>query len=243
MEMCMQKHTHSPSLPCSVIKRDGCCARRSIQSLLRASVQDVNIWWQKIRGRLYYTEANSGRQIHLIFHHCLTLLVHKNWCCPEWCNCVDQEEAVVSGGIWDIVWNNVTLCCVTTCSNKSCVLWGRYSRRLTFCRCLQCHRLGDRGRRRTLHVWGKTRQACVLLRPKNRSKKKEFNYIDVMILILSSFSVIYWPNSSTVVRAGFFILVALGSYELVQKHCAYLFNFLIAEISSRCFYHSMYIGT
>lgn len=32
------------SLPCSVIKRDGCCARRCIQSLLRTSVQDVNLF-------------------------------------------------------------------------------------------------------------------------------------------------------------------------------------------------------
>lgn len=32
------------------------------------------------------------------FFHGLTLLVHKNRCCAERCNCVHQEKAVMSAG-------------------------------------------------------------------------------------------------------------------------------------------------
>lgn len=51
-----------------------------------------------IRGRLHHTQAHAGRWQNLILHLCLTLLVHKNWCCTKRCNCVNQEEAVVSAG-------------------------------------------------------------------------------------------------------------------------------------------------
>lgn len=112
-------------IPCSVIEGDGCSARRGVQGLLRTSVQDVNICskrqiiWPSYNNTLnaYFKMWRSilmlvcvvfkeiimkilrSSDIHFFFpHHSLTLLVHKNRCCPERRNCVDQEKAVMSAG-------------------------------------------------------------------------------------------------------------------------------------------------
>lgn len=53
-----------------------------------------------IRDRLHHTSAHGSRGQNWVLHRCLTLLVHKNWCCSERCNCVHQEEAVVSAVMW-----------------------------------------------------------------------------------------------------------------------------------------------
>lgn len=78
-----------------------------------------------IRGRLYYTQAHGSRWRYLILHHCLTLLVHKNWCCTKRCNCVNQEEAVmsarnmtVSSEKYDIIFGNYMKICIFWC------VWG-----------------------------------------------------------------------------------------------------------------------
>lgn len=57
-------NAEGPSSPCSVIKGDGCCARRCIQSLLRTSVQDVNIWECNERQITSHTvHVAAGRRI------------------------------------------------------------------------------------------------------------------------------------------------------------------------------------
>lgn len=86
-----------------------------------------------------------GSNFHFFFpHQSLTLLVHKNRCCPERCNCVDQEKAVMSAGgragehfeTLRIIFLNQVLAGLEH----------------TFYRCLQSHRLGGRGRQKTLRV-------------------------------------------------------------------------------------------
>lgn len=121
------------------------------------------------------THATHGCNIiEFIVNHCLTLLIHKNWGCTKRCNRVNQKEAVISAGDmttvrnikYDMIFGGYMKPFCTQCLKRI------YIRRLTFCRCLQCRLLGDRGQRRTLHVWGKTGQACVFLRPRKIGKKK-----------------------------------------------------------------------
>lgn len=72
-------------------------------------------------GGLYQTQVQGSRQMNSIFHHSLTLLVHKNWCCSKWSNCVDQEEAVMSAGG------------VTVSSEKYDFIVGNYVQLLVMC--------------------------------------------------------------------------------------------------------------
>ena len=147
-------------LPCSVIKGDGCSARRGVQGFLRPGVQDVNI----CRMRPITLHSNSNKLINKVsvcrtFFSAavqsflrfelniflgLTLLVHKNRRCPKRCDCVHQEKAVMSAGD-------------RTVSDFFLWFWLLFTAVLaglgpTFCRCLQSHLLGDRDQQKTLHV-------------------------------------------------------------------------------------------
>lgn len=126
------------------------------------------------RSRLCHMQVQSRIWMNLIFHHFLTLLVHKNGCCTKGGNCVDQEEAVMSaGGVTMSEMNDIMMLWCFFYTAVFCVCFGDRCRlNLTFCRCLQCHRLGDRDQQRTLHVWGKTARACVFLLPTKGSKTK-----------------------------------------------------------------------
>lgn len=56
----------------------------------------MSISGSTIRTRIYQTHAHGNKQGVPLFHHCLTLFVHKDWCCSKWSNCVYQKEAVMS---------------------------------------------------------------------------------------------------------------------------------------------------
>lgn len=98
MDTCLQEHPYRVlSYHALSLKEMGAVPGGALRAFWEP-VYRMSISESTMRGRLYQTQANGSR--NLILHYCLTLLVHKNWCCTKRCDRVNQEEAVMSE--WDM---------------------------------------------------------------------------------------------------------------------------------------------
>lgn len=115
-------HTTSPYLPCSIIKWDGCCARRRIQCLLRTTVQDVNIWeWNK---RLIISHTSLWQQTGILsFVIVLLCLSIKIGAAPSEATVSTRKRQLCLREVWQIAVWTMTLCLVIACNCLFCVLF------------------------------------------------------------------------------------------------------------------------